>query len=118
MLTRKSTDSGGSARQRVRRLAGINLSTMDAVVLNGDETSPPPIPAAGGDSPAATAEPPSVASGAPSVATESPPVFRSRVVPFRFVRVDGHGEALSPAAFRALVEAEAGRFVVVHWGWF
>ncbi|HRO61495.1 MAG TPA: tetraacyldisaccharide 4'-kinase, partial [Burkholderiaceae bacterium] len=65
-----------------------HLSTMDAIALNGDEASVP-------------------ASRSPT-----PPAFRFHVVPYRFVLVDGLGEPLSPAAFRALVEgppsAQAG----------
>ncbi|MCM5572278.1 tetraacyldisaccharide 4'-kinase [Burkholderiaceae bacterium FT117] len=57
-----------------------HLAGMDAIALNGP------------------ADPPAAA----------PPAFRFDVVPERFVRVDGRGAPLEPAAFRAAVAAACG----------
>ncbi len=74
----------GPLREPLAHLAG-----MDAVVLNAGAAAP----STGQEDPALPA----------AALTKSARVFRFRVVPHRFVRVDEHAEPLAPAAFRALV---------------
>ena len=77
-----------------------HLATMDAVALNGDEASVP-------DVPDAATRPAAAAAATAASSPTGPQTFRFRVVPYRFVRVDGLGEPLSGAAFRALVESRS-----------